>query len=85
MTHVLAQQLGSRQIKVNAILPGVIDTDMNAETLREPEGREFAAGLSAFGRWGQPEDVADVAAFLASSDSRWITGQLIDASGGSRL
>lgn len=85
MTLVLAQQLGARQITVNAILPGIIETEMNAGTLGSPEGRAFAAGLSVFGRWGQPEDVADIAAFLASDDSRWVTGQLIDASGGSRL
>jgi len=85
LTLVLAQQLGSRQITVNAISPGFIDTDMNVETLATQEGQQFAAGLSTFGRWGQPADVADIAAFLASDDSRWITGQIIDASGGSRL
>lgn len=85
LTLNLAQELGSRGIRVNAIQPGIIDTDMNAGTLQDPGGRAFAAGLSVFGRWGQPEDVADIAAFLASSDSRWVTGQLIDASGGSRL
>jgi 3-oxoacyl-[acyl-carrier protein] reductase len=85
LTQVLAQQLGGRNITVNAILPGVIETGMNEATLGDPNGRQFVAGLSAFGRWGQPEEVADVAAFLASSDSRWVTGQLIDASGGSRL
>ena len=85
LTYVLAQHLGSRNITVNAILPGIIDTEMNAATLENPDGRTFAAGLSAFGRWGQPADVADIAAFLASPDSRWVTGQLIDASGGSRL
>lgn len=85
LTLVLAQQLGSRQITVNAISPGFIDTDMNVETLATQEGQQFAAGLSTFGRWGQPADVADIAAFLASYDSRWVTGQIIDASGGSRL
>lgn len=85
LTFVLAQHLGGRRITVNAILPGIIDTEMNAGTLQDAGGRQFAAGFSAFGRWGQPEDVADIAAFLASPDSRWVTGQLIDASGGSRL
>lgn len=85
LTFVLAQHLGSRNITVNAILPGFIDTAMNAGTLQDPNGQKFAAGLSTFNRWGEPEDVADIAAFLASSDSRWVTGQLIDASGGSRL
>ncbi|WP_141390437.1 SDR family oxidoreductase, partial [Lysinibacillus fusiformis] len=57
----------------------------NAETLENLEGQKYAAGLSIFNRWGEPEDVADIAAFLASSDSRWVTGQLLDASGGSHL
>lgn len=85
LTSVLAQQLGKRLITVNAILPGFINTEMNADTLQSLEGQKFAAGLSAFNRWGEPEDVANIAAFLASSDSRWVTGQLIDASGGSHL
>lgn len=85
LTLVLAKQLGSRFITVNAILPGIINTDMNAGTLQNPEGQKYAAGLSTFNRWGEPDDVADIAAFLASADSRWVTGQLIDASGGSQL
>ncbi|MET3293105.1 UNVERIFIED_CONTAM: 3-oxoacyl-[acyl-carrier protein] reductase [Brevibacillus sp. OAP136] len=85
LTHTLAKQLGERNITINAILPGIIDTEMNAAMLQDPAGQQFAAGLSTFGRWGQPQDVADIAAFLASPDSRWVTGQLIDASGGSHL
>jgi len=84
-TRVLAKQLGSRNITVNAIQPGIINTEMNAGTLQDPNGQQFAAGLSVFRRWGEPEDVADIAAFLASSDSRWVTGEFIDASGGSHL
>lgn len=84
-TLLLAKQLGSRHITVNAIQPGIINTEMNAGTLQDPQGQQFAAGLSVFNRWGEPEDVADIAAFLASPDSRWITGQCIDASGGSHL
>ncbi|RCX17694.1 NAD(P)-dependent dehydrogenase (short-subunit alcohol dehydrogenase family) [Fontibacillus phaseoli] len=84
-TLLLAKQLGSRHITVNAIQPGIINTEMNAGTLRDPQGQQYAAGLSAFNRWGEPEDVADIAAFLASPDSRWVTGQCIDASGGSHL
>ncbi|MFF0830771.1 SDR family oxidoreductase [Brevibacillus sp. NPDC003359] len=86
LTLALAKQLGSRHITVNAILPGIINTEMNAGTLQNnPNGQKYAAGLSTFNRWGEPDDVADIAAFLASSDSRWVTGQLIDASGGSHL
>lgn len=84
-TLALARQLGSRNITVNAILPGIINTEMNAGTLQNRDGQKYAAGLSVFNRWGEPDDVADIAAFLASEESRWITGQLIDASGGSHL
>ncbi len=84
-TRILAKQLGSRNITVNAIQPGIINTEMNAETLKNLDGQKYAAGLSIFNRWGEPEDVADIVAFLASSDSRWVTGQLLDASGGSHL
>ncbi|HDR7356104.1 SDR family oxidoreductase (plasmid) [Bacillus wiedmannii] len=85
LTHTLAQQLGARDITVNAILPGIINTEMNAETLGNKDGKKYAAGLSTFNRWGEPNDIADIVGFLSSSDSRWITGELIDASGGSCL
>jgi len=58
---------------------------MNAAMLQDPDSCQFGASFSAFGRWGQPEDIADIAAFLASPESRWITGQCLGASGGSRL
>lgn len=85
LTLALSNQLGPRGITINAIQPGFVATDMNTAMLQDPAGRKFGADFSIFGRWGQPEDIADVAAFLASSDSRWVTGQLIDASGGSHL
>ncbi|WP_136605529.1 SDR family oxidoreductase [Paenibacillus dokdonensis] len=85
LTLTLSSQLGSRGITVNAIQPGFVATDMNAPMLQDPASYQYGADFSVFGRWGQPEDVADIAAFLASSDSRWVTGQLIDASGGSHL
>ncbi|MDQ0062992.1 SDR family oxidoreductase [Paenibacillus harenae] len=81
----LAQLLGPRGITVNAVLPGIVDTDVNASWLHTPEGQKFASEQSAFGRAGQPSDIADIVAFLSSSDSRWVTGQLVDATGGSHL
>lgn len=81
----LAKMLGERHITVNAVLPGIIDTDVNAAWLHTPEGRAFAIASSALGRIGLPADIAEVVAFLASDESRWITGQLIDATGGSHL
>ncbi|MGE7825435.1 SDR family oxidoreductase [Paenibacillus sp. NPDC093718] len=81
----LAKLLGPRGITVNAVLPGIVDTDVNAAWLHTPEGQQHAAEMSALGRIGQPSDIADVVAFLASSDGRWVTGQMIDATGGSHL
>lgn len=81
----LAKLLGPRGITVNAVLPGIVDTDVNAAWLHTPEGQLHAAEMSALGRIGQPSDIADVVAFLASSDGRWVTGQMVDATGGSHL
>ncbi|MCP2337254.1 SDR family oxidoreductase [Actinomadura rupiterrae] len=84
----LAQLLGPRGITVNSVRPGIIDTDVNAFWLRGEENKaawDASAELSALGRVGQSEDVADVVAFLASDDSRWVTGSVIDATGGSKL
>jgi 3-oxoacyl-[acyl-carrier protein] reductase len=76
--------LGPRGIRVNAIAPGVIDTDMSNFTKTEA-GREVALGIQALKRIGKPEDVADVVAFLASDGARWITGESIPVDGGSKL
>ncbi|KOT34180.1 short-chain dehydrogenase [Streptomyces caelestis] len=85
-TLTLAKALGGRGITVNSVAPGIIDTDINASWLRGNEAAErSAAELSALGRVGRPEDVADVVAFLASDDARWVTGQVVDATGGSQL
>ncbi|BCA32252.1 MULTISPECIES: SDR family oxidoreductase [Bacillus] len=82
MTLPLAKHLGERGITVNTIMPGYTKTDINAKLLDDSEIRNFATDSSVFGRIGQVEDIADVVAFLASSDSRWVTGQIIDVSGG---
>jgi len=79
-----AAMLGPRGIRVNAVAPGVIDTDMSSFTKTEA-GREIALGMQALKRIGQPEDVADVVAFLASDAARWITGASIPVDGGSKL
>lgn len=80
-TRSLSRELGARGITVNSVLPGVTETDMTAGF---PEERlRAAAAQTAFGRLGQPGDIADVVAFLASDESRWITGQSIVANGGS--
>jgi 3-oxoacyl-[acyl-carrier protein] reductase len=84
MTHTLAQELGPRGITVNGVAPGVIETDLTG-WLADPAMRNKASTLSAFDRIGTPADIADVVAFLASPDARWVTGQIVDASGGTLL
>jgi 3-oxoacyl-[acyl-carrier protein] reductase len=76
--------LGPRGIRVNAVAPGGIDTDMSNFTKTEA-GREVVLGMQALKRIGKPEDVADVVAFLASDAARWITGASIPVDGGSKL
>ncbi len=76
--------LGPQGIRVNAVAPGVIDTDMSNFTKTEV-GRSVALGMQALKRIGKPEDVADVVAFLASDAARWITGASIPVDGGSKL
>jgi 3-oxoacyl-[acyl-carrier protein] reductase len=76
--------LGPRGICVNAVAPGVIDTDMSSFTKTEA-GREIALEMQALKRIGKPEDVADVVAFIASDGARWITGASIPVDGGSKL
>jgi 3-oxoacyl-[acyl-carrier protein] reductase len=76
--------LGPRGIRVNAVAPGVIDTEMSNFTKTEA-GRELTLGMQALKRIGKPEDVADVVAFLASDAARWITGASIPVDGGSKL
>jgi len=76
--------LGPQGVRVNAVAPGVIDTDMSNLTKTEA-GREMTLGMQALKRIGKPEDVADVVAFLASDAARWITGASIPVDGGSKL
>jgi 3-oxoacyl-[acyl-carrier protein] reductase len=76
--------LGPSGIRVNAVAPGVIDTDISNFTKTEA-GREIALGMQALKRLGKPEDVADVVAFVASDAARWITGASIPVDGGSKL
>lgn len=86
LTKVAAKHLAPRNITVNAVLPGVADTDMNASWLRgNSEAEKAASQFSAFNRIATVDDIADIVAFLSGPDARWLTGQLIDGGGGSRL
>jgi 3-oxoacyl-[acyl-carrier protein] reductase len=76
--------LGPSGIRVNAVAPGVIDTELSNFTKTEA-GREITLGMQALKRIGKPGDVADVVAFLASDAARWITGASIPVDGGAKL
>jgi len=79
-----ASALGSRGIRVNAVAPGVVDTDMSSFAKTEA-GREVMLGMQALKRVAQPDDIAPVVAFLASDDACWITGHTVHVDGGSKL
>jgi NAD(P)-dependent dehydrogenase (short-subunit alcohol dehydrogenase family) len=79
-----AASLGPRGIRVNAVAPGVIDTDMSS-FVRSNEGRDYTLGMQALQRIGQADDVADVVSFLASDASRWVTGDTLQVGGGSKI
>jgi len=85
ITRNLAQELGARGITVNSIAPGAIDTDMNASWLRSDAGRNMLLARQAVKKIGGPSEIADAVSFLAGPDSRWVTAQRIEASGGSSL
>jgi 3-oxoacyl-[acyl-carrier protein] reductase len=82
MSRTLANELGVRGITVNAVAPGATRTAVNEAFFDTPGLTELIVGATALDRLGEPEDVADVVTFLASDAARWITGQVIDASGG---
>ncbi|MFD1939447.1 SDR family oxidoreductase [Nonomuraea mangrovi] len=82
MSRTLANAVGDRGITVNTVAPGPTRTDMTAWLFATQGMEEATAAGAALGRVGEPADIADVVAFLASDDARWITGNLIDATGG---
>jgi NAD(P)-dependent dehydrogenase (short-subunit alcohol dehydrogenase family) len=79
-----AAALGERGVRVNAVAPGVVETDMSAFA-KTDAGRELTLSLQALKRIAQPNDIADVVAFLASDAARWVTGDTIRVDGGSKL
>jgi 3-oxoacyl-[acyl-carrier protein] reductase len=80
-SKVAAYELGPRGITVNTVSPGATDTDL-LRASNSAEELEGATALTALGRLGTPADIADVVAFLAGPDARWITAQNIQATGG---
>lgn len=85
ITRALAIELGAKNILVNAVSPGVTDTEGVLAMQMPPEANQFMTSHTALGRLGKPDDVAGAVAFLASNDADWITGQVIGVSGGLRM
>lgn len=83
LTFALARELGPRGIRVNSILPGHTNTPATEGNFAGAFGEQLIAG-TPLGRFGEPEDIAPLAVFLASDDSHWVTGESIRASGGVR-
>jgi 3-oxoacyl-[acyl-carrier protein] reductase len=85
VTRSLAQELGQRKIRVNSINPGMVETDgLHATGIAGSDFRTAVEAQTPLGRIGQPQDIAPLAVFLASSDSAWITGESFYVSGGLR-
>ncbi|MEK1897066.1 MAG: glucose 1-dehydrogenase [Rhizobium sp.] len=85
ITSVLANELGPRKIRVNAILPGIVETEgTHTAGFIGSDFERSAVTQTPLGRIGQPDDIAGVAVFLASDDARWLTGERLVASGGFR-
>jgi 3-oxoacyl-[acyl-carrier protein] reductase len=85
VTRVLAKEWGPRKIRVNSINPGVINTEgTNAAGFIGSDLEKQLITMTPLGRTGQPDDIGPVAVFLASDDSRWVTGDTVVVSGGLR-
>jgi 3-oxoacyl-[acyl-carrier protein] reductase len=85
VTKALAKELGARRIRVNAINPGMVETEgVHAAGFVESEFRKQLEAQTPLGRIGQPEDIAPAAVFLASTDAAWITGETLVIAGGLR-
>ncbi|MGC5773575.1 SDR family oxidoreductase [Paenibacillus pabuli] len=81
ITRQLAKEFGSRQITINAVAPGPVNTELFSVGKTEQQ-LEGLRKMNAFGRLGEPEDIANVISFLVSEESQWITGQTLRANGG---
>lgn len=86
-TKILAKELAPRSIAVNAVQPGYTATESEeiAKVFNNPEMKKAVEGMTAMGRWGYPEDIAEVVFMLCSRPGDWLTGQVIEASGGFRI
>jgi NAD(P)-dependent dehydrogenase (short-subunit alcohol dehydrogenase family) len=86
LTRYLAKELGPRGISVNTLAPGAVETDFRGGAVRDnPELKKVIAGMTALGRVGLPDDIGAAVSLLLAPESHWITGQRIEASGGTLL
>jgi NAD(P)-dependent dehydrogenase (short-subunit alcohol dehydrogenase family) len=85
LTVSLAQELAPRRITVNAVSPGAVATDLLTAARQDPAFEKMVVSGTAFGRFGEPADIAQVVAFLCGPEAGWVTGQVIEATGGARL
>jgi 3-oxoacyl-[acyl-carrier protein] reductase len=85
LTRVAALELAQAGIRVNAVAPGIVETGMTAQVVQDPDFVRTWSGAIPLGRIGQPDDIADVVAFLCSPQSRWMTGQVLAVDGGGSL
>ena len=86
LTVYLAKELGSRQIAVNTVAPGAIETDFGGGAVRDnPEVNQIFAGMTALGRAGLPDDIGPMIASLLTEDNRWVNAQRIEVSGGQAI
>lgn len=85
LTRFLGRELGARKIAVNTVAPGGVATDFGGGILRDPALQDYVAGQTALGRMGEADDVAGAIASLLSDDTRWITGQRVEVTGGFAL
>jgi 3-oxoacyl-[acyl-carrier protein] reductase len=85
ITGVLSKELGPRNIRVNSINPGLVETEgTQAQGIFGTEMEKYFTSLTPLGRFGNTDDIAPIAVFLASDESRWLTGEIVIATGGLR-
>jgi len=85
LTRYMAVELGARGITVNVVAPGGIETDIGGGIMRNPEVQKIVASQTALGRVGVPDDIGGIVAMLLAPESRWLTGQRIEVTGGYML
>jgi NAD(P)-dependent dehydrogenase (short-subunit alcohol dehydrogenase family) len=85
LTLSLAQELAPRRIRVNGVAPGAVSTDLIADARQNPAFEQAVSAMTAFRRLGEPSDIADAVLLLLQPEAAWITGQIIEVSGGLRL